>query len=186
MRKQVSLELDNQESTIPIIFLVASGLPFNMLIGCDVLRRYSAVINLQKGVVLLTSEQGTWSANIINCMSTPTALSQDPGLKSYYCQRREPSITMAEEEEHKALWKQKLEEIITFQRERPLQEISEQQSKKLMAIYNDYQHVFSNTPGKVKGYQLSLIHIYIGPSPHRLTQAMISAMEDTSHKEDTL
>ena len=90
VRKQVSLELDNQKSTIPIVFLVANGLPFSMLIGCDVLRRYSAVINLQKGVVLLTSEQGTWSANIINCNPTPTALNQDPGLKSYYCQRREP------------------------------------------------------------------------------------------------
>ena len=71
------------------------------------------VINLQKGVMLLTSEQGTWSTNIINCMSSPIALSQDPGLKSYYCQRREPSVTMAEEEESKALWEQKLEEIRT-------------------------------------------------------------------------
>ena len=96
VRKQVSLELDNLESTIPIIFLVASGLPFNMLIGCDVLRKYSAVINLQKGIVLLNSEQGTWSANIINCVPNPTALSQNTELKSYYCQRHEPAITIVE------------------------------------------------------------------------------------------
>ena len=31
-----------------------------------------------------------------------------------------------EEEERKTLWNQKLEEIITFQRERPMQEVSEQ------------------------------------------------------------
>ena len=52
IRKQVSLELDNQNTTIPIVFLVANGLPFNMLIGCYVLRQHSAVISLQKGIVL--------------------------------------------------------------------------------------------------------------------------------------
>ena len=95
IRKQVSLELDSQNATIPIVFLVANGLPFNMLIGCDVLRQHSAVINLQKGVVLLTSERGIWSANIINCNPTPIALNQDPGLENYYCQTHEPSIIMA-------------------------------------------------------------------------------------------
>ena len=99
--------------------------------------------------MLLNSEQGTWSANIINCVPNPTALSQNTELKSYYCQRHEPNITIVEEEERKTLWNQKLEEIITFQRERPMQEISKQQSKKLIAIYNEYQHVFSNIPGTV-------------------------------------
>ena len=72
IRKQVSLELNSQNTIIPIIFLVANGLPFNMLIGCEELRQHSAIIDMQKGIVVLTSEKGVWSANIIN--SNPTQL----------------------------------------------------------------------------------------------------------------
>ena len=32
-------------------FLVAKGLPFRILIGCDMLRRHTAVINLASGKV---------------------------------------------------------------------------------------------------------------------------------------
>ena len=38
VKKQVSLDLTNNNVTIPIGFLVATGLPFNVLIGCDILR----------------------------------------------------------------------------------------------------------------------------------------------------
>ena len=44
IRKQVSLELNSQNATIPIVFLVANGLPFNMLMGCDALRQHSACL----------------------------------------------------------------------------------------------------------------------------------------------
>ena len=37
VKKQVSLDLTNNNVTIPIGFLVATGLPFNVLIGCDIL-----------------------------------------------------------------------------------------------------------------------------------------------------
>ena len=40
-----------------------------------------------------------------------------------------------------------------FQRSRPDQHISEEQAENLIEIYKKYKHVFSNTPGKVKGYQ---------------------------------
>ena len=63
---------------------------------------------------------------------------------------------MDDEEEDRGLWEQKIEEIRNFQRERPRQEISKQQCENLIAIYNKYQHVFSNTPGKVKGYQCKI------------------------------
>ena len=127
-----------------------------MLIGCDALRQHSAVINMQKGIVVLTSERGIWSANIINCNNTPLVLNHDPELKSYYCQTHKPSITMDDEEEERDLWKRKIEEIRTFQRERPQHEITQKQAEKLITIYQTYQHVFSNTPGKVKGYQCKI------------------------------
>ena len=54
------------------------------------------------------------------------------------------------------MWKRKVEEIRRFQRERPQQEITGEQAEKLIAIYQAYQHVFSNTPGKVKGFQCKI------------------------------
>ena len=149
VRKQVSLELNSQNFTIPIVFLVASGLPFNMLIGCDVLRQHSAIINLQQGIVFLTSERGIWSAKIINCNPTPTALNQDPVLKNYYCRNHEPSMIINDEEDNSELWEKKLEEIRIFERNRPNQEISKTQVENLIKIYQKYQHIFSNTPGKM-------------------------------------
>ena len=44
IRKQVQLEVTSQGKTLPIIFLVASGLPFSLLIGCDVLRKYACLL----------------------------------------------------------------------------------------------------------------------------------------------
>ena len=45
---------------------------------------------------------------------------QRKNFTSYYCQRHESDITIVEEEERQTLWNQKLEEIISFQRERPM------------------------------------------------------------------
>ena len=61
VKKQVSLELTSNDVTIPVGFLVAHGLPFNILIGCDILRQHTAIIDLKRGVVTLTSEDGTWT-----------------------------------------------------------------------------------------------------------------------------
>ena len=63
---------------------------------------------------------------------------------------------MADEEEGRELWERKIEEIRTFQGEQPQQEITKKQAENLILIYNTYQHVFSNTPGKVKGYQCKI------------------------------
>ena len=48
VRKQVSLEIKSNGVVINIICLVAIGLPFELLIGRDVLRKYSAIIDLSK------------------------------------------------------------------------------------------------------------------------------------------
>ena len=126
------------------------------LIGCDVLRQHSAIINLQQGIVFLTSERGIWSAKVVNCNHTPTALNQGPVLKNYYCRNHETSMIKNDEDDNSELWEKKLEEIRIFQRNRPNQEISKKQVENLIKIYQKYQHVFSNTPGKVKGYQCKI------------------------------
>ena len=46
IRKQVSLSVTSQGVSLDMVFLIAAGLPFNILIGCDILRRNSAVIDL--------------------------------------------------------------------------------------------------------------------------------------------
>ena len=51
IRKQVSLNVTNSGIGIPMEFLVAKGLPFRILIGCDMLRRHTAIINLASGKV---------------------------------------------------------------------------------------------------------------------------------------
>ena len=49
--KQVSLNVTNSGIGISMGFLVAKGLPFRVLIGCDMLQRHTAVINLASGIV---------------------------------------------------------------------------------------------------------------------------------------
>ena len=68
VRKQVSLELESKGVTINIICLVAIGLPFEILIGCDMLRKYSAIIDLSKEKVSLNSEGVMWTAELIGCL----------------------------------------------------------------------------------------------------------------------
>ena len=65
IRNQVQLEISSNGETIPMIFLVASGLPFNLLIGCDILRRYAAVINMSRANVSLSSGDIRWTAELI-------------------------------------------------------------------------------------------------------------------------
>ena len=61
IRNHVQLEISSNGETIPMIFLVASGLPFNLLIGCDILRRYAAVIDMSRAKVSLSSSDIKWT-----------------------------------------------------------------------------------------------------------------------------
>ena len=65
VRKQVSLDLTSKGVVINMVFLVATGLPFQILIGCDVLRKYSAIIDLSRERVSLYSEGVVWTAELI-------------------------------------------------------------------------------------------------------------------------
>ena len=64
VRKQVQLELTSDGQTLTITFLVASGLPFQMLIGCDMLRQYSAIIDLSKSKLFLKTDDLQWTTDL--------------------------------------------------------------------------------------------------------------------------
>ena len=57
-------QLENNRQTITMTFLVASGLPFQMLIGCDMLRQYSAIIDLSKSKLFLKKGDLQWTTEL--------------------------------------------------------------------------------------------------------------------------
>ena len=48
-----------------MIFLIASNLPFNLLIGCDILRKYSAIIDMRQAIVSLKMDNIEWTAKLV-------------------------------------------------------------------------------------------------------------------------
>ena len=86
IRKQVSLSVNSQGVSLDMIFLVAAGLPFNIMIGCDILRRNSAVIDLCREKVSLFSEGSTWVTNLINNKIVDSRqLLNDQSKVNYFC-----------------------------------------------------------------------------------------------------
>ena len=71
IRNQVQLEVSSNGDTIPMIFLVASGLPFTLLIGCDILRKYAAIIDMDKAKISLKSSGIEWTAALIESRKAP-------------------------------------------------------------------------------------------------------------------
>ena len=54
------------------------------------------------------------------------------------------------------MWLEKLEEIRDFQKMKARGLISETQVEQLITVYNNYRHIFSNAPGKIKNYQCTI------------------------------
>ena len=48
-KRQVMMEVSSGGKTIPMVFMIAQGLPFKAMLGCDTLRRHSAIINMGRG-----------------------------------------------------------------------------------------------------------------------------------------
>ena len=71
VKKQVTLEVTSQGVKIPMIFLIATGLPFRSLIGCDILRRYSAIIDLSLDKLTLKTSDTDWIADIVGNREVP-------------------------------------------------------------------------------------------------------------------
>lgn len=138
VRKQVMLEVTSKGITITFIFLVATGLPFDILIGCDMLRQYTAVIDLCKYQVTLKTNEETWVADITND------------------RRRTVQNTCYNIYNDEETWEEKIREIRDFVRNRELDNLQPEDAEKLIAIYDRYRHVFSDAPGKVKDYQCQI------------------------------
>ena len=100
VKKQVLLDLTNDNVTIPIGFLVATGLPFNVLIGCDILQQHSAVIDLSRGIVSLTSEEGVWTAELVDANRTVSVNAKCHVMKSYFCKNNKlPEVIKYEDDD---------------------------------------------------------------------------------------
>lgn len=92
------------------MFLVAQGLPFKALIGRDTLRRHSAIIDLNSGIVILSSQEYDWAAEIIGNIRAPQH------LQSYYVREEfETTLNLQEVKDKNQLWEEKLQEIRSFQ-----------------------------------------------------------------------
>ena len=64
IKRQVSLEVMSNGETLPMIFLIAHNLPFEILIGCDILRKYSAIIDMRLSKVTMRYEDKEWMAEL--------------------------------------------------------------------------------------------------------------------------
>ena len=97
------------------------------MIGCESLRRHSAVINLASGQMTLSTGGYDWTAEIIGSSITPRY------RNSYHV--REIIRTPIGDKEivtESALWQEKMQEILSFQGKGYTEAISVEQKKKLI------------------------------------------------------
>ena len=72
IKNQVSLEMTSNGITLPIGLLVANNLPMNILIGCDILRPYNAIIDLEGKIITLKTNEGIWTNSFIDTQGDST------------------------------------------------------------------------------------------------------------------
>ena len=149
IRKQVSLNVKSQGISVDMIFLVAAGLPFNIMIGCDILRRNSAIIDLCRGKVSLFAEGSTWIANLTDNKTLDSRQLLDHQNKVNYLSDHSTNNKPVHQDSEEDLWQQKIQEIRNFQCHNTTEQLEETQLNQLVNIYEKYRAVFS----------LSLIHI---------------------------
>ena len=156
IKKQVSLEMTSNGVTLPIGLLVANNLPMSILIGCDILRPYKAIINLDSKVITLKTKEGIWTNKLIDTQGNSTSNAHYQAIVNhYYCADRPLNMPLYQED-NPELWLEKLEEIREFQRTKARGQITEAQAERLITVNNNYRHIFSNAPGKVKNYQCTI------------------------------
>ena len=118
VRKQVMLELNSNGKTITMEFLVAHGLPFTMLIGCDMLRKYSAIIDMSRAKVTLDSNCINWTAKL---MESESAISDRTVYNIQEIRNHRwhmPSNHVFYQNDDDQLWREKLQEIYTFKHDK--------------------------------------------------------------------
>ena len=137
-------------------FLVASGLPFNILVGCDVLRRNSAIIDLRTETLSLFTNGHTWTANLVGSdQVVPDSIHQQI-RKINYIHPTSIIDQRIDDTSNEDLWSQKIQEIRDFRSGITGERLTINQANKLINIYNKYKSVFSDEPGKVKNFQCTL------------------------------
>ena len=139
-----------------MVFLIATGLPFNILVGCDLLRRNSAIIDLSKEKVSLFSEGVTWTADLVGSeMILPSRIHQQ--LREInYIENKSSCNQIIYDNTEDDLWAQKIQEIRNFRCGNTKEKLSVQQTNNLIRIYEKYRTVFSDEPGKIKNYQCKI------------------------------
>ena len=155
VRKQVSLELENKGVTVNIICLVVIGLPFELLIGCDLLRKYSAIIDLSKEKVSLNSEGVMWTAELIGSDGAPLNHTHHQVRELNFLKNDTQCRKIIYNMTNEDLWNSKLQEIREFKHQ-GTDNFTAEQVEDLITIYKKYKHVFSEEPGKVKNYQCKI------------------------------
>ena len=132
-----------------MVFLIAAGLPFNILIGCDLLRRNSAVFDLCREKVSLLSEGSTWIAGLISSEMVNSQQIHDRTIEINYLADNSLDHKPIRRETEDKLWAQKIQEIRYFQCENTTEKLTENQINHLIVIYEKYRAVFSDEPGTV-------------------------------------
>ena len=156
IRRQVSINVISCGIAINMIFLVVTGLPFNILVGCDVLRRNSAIIDLCMEKISLCANGLTWMADLVGSETViPSNIHQQIRNINYIDNTSmiKPIIYDNSDED---LWSQKIQEIRDFRGGITKERLPIHQANQLIKIYERYRSVFSDEPGKVKNYQCTL------------------------------
>ena len=95
------------------------------------LRRHTAIINLARGIVTLSTEEGELAAEIIGSQSAPQCPS------SFFI-REDNRLTLGKNTEvtESKIWQEKIEEIIEFQNRQAQEIINVEQKQQLIKIYD--------------------------------------------------
>lgn len=156
IRKQVLLEISHENNSIPITFLVARDILFNVLIGCDTLQLLSTVIDLKQKIITFYYEGQIMKCNIIG-RKEADKVEHVKTINRVIAKLFNKPVEYREEQlSEDELWHIKLKEIMNFQNKPNEIPLSSKQLLQLADIYNQFRHVFSEHPGKARNFQCCL------------------------------
>lgn len=156
IKLQALLDITCGNVKITITFFIAKNIPFNALIGCDTLQELCTIIDLSKQTVALYYEEQQMTCNIVRKNKFDTAECIKTRYNIMNMIQRRPDEPVAEPMSMNELWQVKIDEIMNFQNVRPDMQLTDSQLRQLTGIYKQFQHIFSNSPGKAKDFQCKL------------------------------
>ena len=131
-----------------MVFLIAAGLPFNILVGCDVLRKNSAIIDLRSEKVSLFTGGLTWTADLVGSEITlPSSIHQQ--IRNInYTNNNTISNPIAYDNTDEDLWSQKILEIRDFRSGITREKLPITQANQLIRIYEKYAQYFQTSQAR--------------------------------------